>query len=123
MLEIIKMKLQGRDLIGFALTDCFFSAKNEEELINGELLLQLCSKVYMLEIYSCQFRQNEALVKEFLVSILQTTASLTELTISSDGLFKAEFQRKLYQAIHANKRNLVKLTKLYLSDLYDLRSE
>ena len=39
VLEIIKMKLQGRDLIGFALTDCFFSAKNEEELINGELLL------------------------------------------------------------------------------------
>jgi len=69
-LEVIKMKLQGRDLIGITLTDCFFSAKNEEELINGELLLQLCSKAYMLEIYSCQFRQNEAIAKDFLVNLL-----------------------------------------------------
>ncbi len=53
------------------------------------------------------------------MGLIQTTASLSELTLSSDDLFNVEMQGQFFEALHSNGQ-MLRLTKLNLFELMEL---
>ena len=118
LLAKIRQRLQSRDLLGFTLEDCSFEAK-DTGTIDGELLLCLCQKAYQVTINRCRFQDQLPVIQQFVVSLAQTTASLSELSLQAPSLFSVEMQNQLFDAIFSNGQMLA-LTKLYFFEMESL---
>ena len=55
LMQVLRARLQGRDLLGLTFENVSFSPQSEEINIDEELLLSVSQKVYQLKIYGCRF--------------------------------------------------------------------
>ena len=93
MLENLKQRLDGRKLLGVALENCKFRSSvnsSSNEVMNEELLFELCQYAYSFKIYSCKFDSCGDAIKNLVTNVVQTSAHLTELTICIDDFFNIE---------------------------------